>query len=72
MGEELPQATHEGEVTICGIKLRVYKLDDGRTIVNADDTAALFEAFACGATLDFEESRKLADALHGLTPEKGE
>lgn len=38
----LPFATHEGVLEIAGVKLRCYRLSDGRSIFNADDIAELF------------------------------
>lgn len=29
--------THEGTMDILGFKLRTFKLDDGRTVIHADD-----------------------------------
>lgn len=63
MSEKMPEAISESSVVICGITLRVYQLDDGRRAVNADDTALLFEAFACGATLDNEAAARMAEAF---------
>lgn len=33
----LPHATHEGVLEFCGAKLRVYRLNTGEAIINADD-----------------------------------
>lgn len=41
--EDLPKATHEGETTILGVKIRTYRLDDGRAIIHADDFHKLME-----------------------------
>lgn len=41
--EKIPEAISEHVLEIMGKKLRVYLLDDGRTIVNADDVADFFE-----------------------------
>lgn len=35
--DDLPVATHEGVLAFGGIELRVYQLDDGRRVFNADD-----------------------------------
>ena len=35
--EDIPVATHEGTMTIMGVTLRTYRLDDGRTLIHADD-----------------------------------
>ena len=39
--DDIPRATHEGEMEILGLKVRVYRLDDGRTLIHADDFHAL-------------------------------
>lgn len=39
--EDIPKATHEGVMELLGMKLRTYRLDDGRTVIHADD----FHAF---------------------------
>ena len=38
----LPTVTHEGVFDIGEHKLRCYRLDDGRAIINADDFNAFF------------------------------
>lgn len=38
----LPYATHSGVLDVMGYKLRCYRLNDGRTILNADDVNAFF------------------------------
>jgi hypothetical protein len=42
--EDIPKATHEGTQTIMGVEVRTYRLDDGRTIINADDFHKLLAA----------------------------
>lgn len=39
--EDLPLSTHESEMELMGVKLRLYVLDDGRRVVNAEDFAKL-------------------------------
>lgn len=39
---DLPYATHEGVFDFGGLKLRCYRLNDGRAIFNADDFRAAF------------------------------
>lgn len=41
--QDIPQATHEGETEILGVKLRTYRLDDGRAVIHADDFHKLLE-----------------------------
>lgn len=36
----IPYATHEGVVEFFGKKIRCYRLNDGRAVVNADDLNA--------------------------------
>ena len=43
-GGRLPVATHEAILTFGTHQLRVYQLDDGRRIIQADDLAAFFGA----------------------------
>jgi hypothetical protein len=42
----LPFATHEAVLEIDGHKLRVYQLDNGQRMIDADDAAAYFEDWA--------------------------
>lgn len=35
-------ATHEGVVDIGGFKLKVYRLNDGRAVIDAEDMDAFF------------------------------
>jgi hypothetical protein len=39
---EIPHATHSGVLDLAGHSLRVYRLSDGRCVIDADDLAALF------------------------------
>lgn len=38
----LPVATHTGVLEIQGHRLRCYRLDDGRDVINQDDFVAFF------------------------------
>lgn len=42
--EDIPKATHEGVLEILGLKVRTYRLDDGRTVIQADGFCKLLEA----------------------------
>lgn len=42
----LPWATHSGVLRIGSVPLRVYRLSNGKAIVDANDMAAFFEAMA--------------------------
>lgn len=35
--DDLPKATHEGVAEILGIKVRMYRVDDGRAVIHSDD-----------------------------------
>jgi hypothetical protein len=48
--DDIPKATHEGIAELFGVKFRTYRLEDGRTIIHADDFHKLLEAMACPAT----------------------
>jgi hypothetical protein len=39
---DLPYATHHGVMDLFGHKLRVYRLNDGRAIINAEDLHKFF------------------------------
>lgn len=41
----VPVATHEGLLRIGACELRVFQLDDGRRIIDADDVAEFFGGF---------------------------
>lgn len=43
--EDIPQATHEGTLDVLGFKLRTYRLDDGRTVIHAEDFEKFMEAW---------------------------
>lgn len=62
---DLPQATHSGTVNIMGVELKVHRLDDGSTIIEAESVHALFEAMASGAPLSEEDAAALAKVVHG-------
>lgn len=47
--EDIPQATHQGELEILGVKVRTYRLDDGRTLIHADDFDALMKVMGLKA-----------------------
>lgn len=67
MTEALPQAISESVLDIAGVKLRVYMLDDGRRIINADDVAQLFQAFEDGNPLSEDDTMTLARELRGMS-----
>jgi hypothetical protein len=41
-GDELPYATHEGVLSICGIRLHCYRLNTGMAVFDADDVKRFF------------------------------
>ncbi len=44
--DKVPTATHSGEMEFGGLKLKVHKLDNGQTVVDADDFKRLLEWMA--------------------------
>lgn len=54
--EDIPTATHEGVMELFGMKLRTYRLDDGRTVIHADD----FHAFSWWAWDHLEGWHKMS------------
>lgn len=44
MKPAIPKATHEGEATLFGVKVRTYRLDSGESVIHADDFHKLIEA----------------------------
>ena len=65
MSDDLPTATHSGVVTIMGVDLHVHRLDDGRTIIEADDVHRLFEAMGLGVPVTEADAEALAKVLRG-------
>ena len=55
MNEKIPKAIWEGKVSICGITLRCYVLDDHRRIFNADDVAKFFQVIGDGGLMPTEQ-----------------
>lgn len=45
MSEELPQVIHEGILEIGDLRLRVYTLDNGMRVIDADDMKPLLDGF---------------------------
>lgn len=46
---EFPEVTHEGAIDLLGVKVRVYRLTNGQTVFNADDTHELVQRMTEGA-----------------------
>jgi hypothetical protein len=42
----LPHATHEGVLSIGGMRLRCYRLSDGMAVFDADDVKKFFDGLA--------------------------
>lgn len=63
--DDMPEAVSESIINLGAISLRVYQLDDGRRVINADDIHKLIEAIDGGVVLSGtpEEYAILADAL---------
>lgn len=66
MSDDVPAATMAGELTLSGVSVRVYVLDDGRRILDAEDVHAVFAAWADGVPVDEVEAKAFARALRGL------
>ncbi len=46
---ELPEVTHEGAIKLLGVRVRVYRLSDGRSVFNAEDTHEVLNRMMAGA-----------------------
>jgi hypothetical protein len=46
--ERVPQVTHEGELQISGLTIRVYHLDNGQRIIPTEDFEAFLEWLEAG------------------------
>lgn len=53
--EDMPKVTHEGETEILGIKVRTYRLDDGRAIIHADDFHKVLEAMGMAGAVSSQK-----------------
>lgn len=42
--DHLPKATHQGEMEFMGQKIKTYRLDDGRAIIDAEDFNKILES----------------------------
>lgn len=63
MSAEMPRAVSGSTVQIAGHRLRVYQLDNGQRIINADDFVAFMAAFESGLILTQEQADELAAHL---------
>lgn len=61
----IPKAISESEITICGVRLRVAVLDNGKRVIRSEDVIALFDAWSDGASFGPDAAKVLAEALHG-------
>jgi hypothetical protein len=59
--EDIPVATHTGVMKFGDLEIRVHRLDDGRTIIDADDFKKIM-AFLDGG------SGELSELLENITP----
>lgn len=59
--EDLPRAAHEGSITLAGVAIRTYVLEDGRRIMNADDMTALHRVLKGGAQVKPDEAAAYAE-----------
>lgn len=46
MSDDLPKVIREETINILGQKLRVYILDDGKRVVNAEDVEKFFKEWS--------------------------
>jgi len=53
--EDIPSATHSGVWEIGGMKINVHRLDDGRTVIEADDFHKITQ-WLLGERVDDEQS----------------
>jgi hypothetical protein len=67
MTEVLPNAKYEGSVTIAGITLKTYVLDDGRAIIDCDGVNKLLAYIEAGGELSMEAAVNLIDVKAGRT-----
>lgn len=67
MSKQLPHAIAENVMMIGSIRLRVYVLNDGRRVINADDAEAFFAALGDGVKLDPDEAEAFARMVRGLS-----
>ncbi len=66
MSEKLPEVASESVLEIGRHKLRVYVLDDGRRIINAED---LEDFFFNGSVVEGDAGiKELAEFIHGAKP----
>lgn len=52
--EDIPSATHEGVWKLGDMDIRVYRLDDGRTLIHADDFEKVLQWLGVDPSLDLE------------------
>ena len=50
----------QGEMRMSGVTLHVHVLSDGTRIIEADDLAALMQAWECGVPVDEAEAAAFA------------
>jgi len=56
----VPVSVWQGELSLSGVTLHVHVLDDGTRIIEADDMAALLEAWQRGIPVDEAEAAAFA------------
>lgn len=66
-GVTLPKAIAESEITIMGVRLRCYVLDNGKRVFNVDDVHAFFAALNDSDRLITQaEADEFAKIFHGV------
>lgn len=61
--ERIPQVTHEGEITIAGLTIRVSHLDNGQRIIPEEDFHAFLRWLEGGPEITPEDARQLGQVL---------
>ena len=59
--KELPKTTHSGTVKIGKFELKVYKLDNGKTIIEKESMEKFMDAMVNGTLLDEVSEKELHD-----------
>ena len=63
MKEEIPKATHEGEVKVGNITLRVFHLNDGTRVIEQNSFNDFLEWLGAGGELTEEKALEIAKLL---------
>ena len=61
--ERVPQVTHEGEVSICGLTIRICYLDNGQRNIPTEDFEAFLGWLEAGPEITPEDARVMRTIL---------